>query len=90
MGNVPVMSANNNTIMKSTIEILSLLNETELTAVNAIIKAYISRPNKEKPFSTSLEQELYDMIDKALANADKGVCKDAEGFEKELLSESGE
>ena len=40
--------------------------------------------------STSLEQELYDMIDKALANADKGACKDAGGFEKELLSESGE
>ena len=35
------------------------------------------------------EQQLFEKIDRALANADMGLYKDSEEFEKELLEEFG-
>jgi hypothetical protein len=80
---------NNNQSIESTIEMLSLLNETELAAVNAVIKAFVSKPKDENPYQKLTEEQLFERIDKALANAEKGMYKDSEQFEKELLAEFG-
>lgn len=80
---------NNNPTMDNTIEMLSMLNETELAAVNAVIKAFVGKADDSNPFHAKTEDQLYDRIDKALANANKGIYRDSEEFEKDLLSEFG-
>ncbi|MBO5577207.1 MAG: hypothetical protein J5956_13060 [Ruminococcus sp.] len=79
----------NNPAMENTIEMLSLLNETELAAVNAVIKAFVSKSNDNNPFQPLSENQLIERIDKALASAEKGMYKNSDDFEKELLVEFG-
>lgn len=80
---------NNNPTMDNTIEMLSMLNETELAAVNAVIKAFVGKADDSNPFQAKTEEQLYEKIDKALANADKGNYRDSDEFEKELMAEFG-
>lgn len=72
--------------MENTIEMLSMLNKTELAAV---IKAFVGKTDGDNPFRAMTEEQIYDKIDKALANAKKGMYRYSEDFEKELLSECG-
>ncbi len=80
---------NQDASMENTIDMLSMLSENELAAVNAVIRAFVSNQNDNNPFSAKTEQQLFEKIDRALANADMGLYKDSEEFEKELLEEFG-
>lgn len=75
--------------MENTIDMLSMLSENELAAVNAVIKAFVSNSKGDSTFSAKTEQQLFEKIDKALANADRSSYIDSEAFEKELLEEFG-
>ena len=52
---------------------LSMLSETELTAVNAVIRAIVSRNQVNDPFAPLNEQQLFEKIDAALKQADEGL-----------------
>ena len=55
----------------------------------AVIKAFVSKSSDNNPFQPLSEDQLIERIDKALASAEKGMYKDSDDFEKELLAEFG-
>lgn len=55
----------------------------------AVIKAFVGKTDCDNPFRAMTEEQLFDKIDKALANANNGIYRNAEDFEKELLAEFG-
>ncbi|MBR1393258.1 MAG: hypothetical protein IJ561_05425 [Ruminococcus sp.] len=54
-----------------------------------LIKVFVGKADSDDSFIAVTEKQLFDKIDKALANANKGMYRNVEDFEKELLAEFG-
>lgn len=74
----------------STVEMLSLLSEDDLEAVNGIVKRFIIKKDETDSFYKPLtKKEMMDKLAEGRAQIAAGLCEDSETMEKELAEEFG-
>lgn len=79
-----------------TYDLLSGLSDDELEAVQKVALVFIKR-NTEKmashstgdlvPFQPQTEEQLFERIDRSLAQVDAGLCEDLDDVVNEMLAE---
>ena len=72
-----------NALLDNTRQMLDLLGENQLEAVNSIVKAFIV----DSPYKPENERELYARIDRSIAQADAGELEDADKAINEIMTE---
>ena len=63
------------------------LTMEELTAVNAVVEAFLSDHSSENPYHPLTEKQLIERIDLSLTPVEQGLCQDSEEMEAELMAE---
>ena len=66
---------------------LSMLNDTELNAVNSVVTAFITNKPGDNPYKPMTEEMLFEDIDEGISEADQGMQEDALGISQVLRSE---
>ena len=75
----------NDKILRDTIDMLGELNQTELQAVQSVIRVIITKQDDYyKPLS---EEQLIARIDRAIDQVNEGMAVDSEIVEDELAAE---
>ena len=76
-------------VLDSTVDMLQMLNDNELQAIQSVAKVFIMKPQVMRPYQPLSEEQLLARVDTALEHISDGLYEDAEDVEKELISELG-
>ena len=76
-------------ILDRTVDMLQMLNDNELQAIQTVAKIFIMKPQVMRPYQPLSEEQLLAHVDTALEHVSAGLYEDAENVEKELISEFG-
>ena len=79
----------NTSVLDSTIDMLQMLNDHELQAIQSVARVFIMKPQIERPYQPLSEDQLLARVDAALEHVSAGLYENAEDIEKELISEFG-
>ena len=71
----------------NTVEMLRLLTDEELDAIQTVAKAFISAQHTKDPFSPKTKEEFFEEIDTGIRQFEEGKCMESERMENELLQE---
>ena len=77
----------NTSILDSTIDMLQMLNDNELQAIQSVARVFIMKPQVMRPYQPLSEEQLLSHVDTALEHVSAGLYENAEDVEKELISE---
>ncbi len=72
-----------------TVDMLQLLNDNELSAIQSVAKVFIMNPNVERPYQPLTEEQLLERVDTALQHVKEGLYEDVESVEDSIRSEFG-
>ena len=72
-----------NLAVDNTKKMLDVLNDNELSAIQEVAKVFIM----DSPFAPKTEEELFERIDRSIAEADAGELEDADKAIDEVLAE---
>ena len=73
----------------ATIDMLQLLNDSELSAIQSVAKVFIINPSVARPYQPLTEEQLLERIDTALKHINEGLYEDTELVEESLRAEFG-
>lgn len=70
-------------IYDATVEMLGLLSEEDLLAVNGVVKRFVY-DNVQSPIKPLTEKQMLDQLALARQHVADGKCRDSEAFETEI------
>jgi hypothetical protein len=73
--------------INDTSDLLYMLNDAELEAVNSVVSAFAIRQTNDSPFKPLSEDRLFEDIDEGIAEADQGKYEGALTMAKALRKE---
>ncbi len=77
--------ANGNDTRKRVTEMINVLADDQVQAVNSVMNVFIA----DSPFRPKTEDELFERIDRSLAQADAGELQDADEAIDEVVADLG-
>ena len=74
-------------MLDKTIDMLQVLNDNELEAIQSVARVFILNPQINRPYQGLSEEQLLARVDASLKNIEKGLYEDAEKVEADLIAE---
>ena len=82
-------TVNTPSLYDNTVDMLQMLDDNELQAIQSVVKMLIAAPKTSRPYQPLTEDQLFERIDTALKHAEEGIYEDAEDAENEIRAELG-
>lgn len=80
-------AAAKSSVFDSTVDMLQLLNDEELEAIQSVARVFIMNPQVQRPYRHLTEDEMISRVDLALTHVWAGLYEDAEAVEAEIAAE---
>ena len=74
-------------MLDKTIDMIQILNDDELEAIQSVARIFIMNPQIDRPYQRLSEEQLIARIDASLENVRKGLYEDADKVEADLIAE---
>lgn len=76
-------------ILDNTVDMIQMLNDDELQAIQSVARVFIAKPNSDRIYKPLTEDQIVKRIDASLEQVSAGMYEDSEIAEQEIIAEFG-